>query len=108
MKIVTSIVLFICSVSSAFAGGQTGLITQINVRTDGLHWVVLSGERGEMPACTKGQYKYWMIKDENATYGKSQFSMLLAAYLSGKPVTIIGTGNCSRWGDGEDIGTLLL
>jgi len=49
-----------------------------------------------------------MIKDENTTYGKSQFSMVLAAYLSGKKVTIIGSGACNRWGDGEDIETLVI
>ncbi|MFB2659814.1 hypothetical protein [Shewanella mangrovisoli] len=109
MKIVISILfVFVIYSSGVFASGQSGLITQINVRSDGLHWVVLLGERSDMPACTQGHYKYWMIKDENTTYGKSQFSMVLAAYLSGKKVTIIGSGACNRWGDGEDIETLVI
>ncbi len=90
------------------AGQQTGLITQINVRDDGLHWFHLSGDRGAMPDCTRGHHRYWMIKDENSVYGKSQFSMLLAAYMSRQPVTIYGTGNCTRWGDGEDIKSVQL
>ena len=92
----------------SFAGSQTGLVTNINVRTDGLHWFTLSGDRGAMPACTQERFTYWMIKDENSTYGKSQFSMLLAAYMAQKPVTILGTGNCTRWGDGEDINAVIL
>jgi hypothetical protein len=91
----------------SFAGSQTGLVTNINVRTDGLHWFTLSGDRGAMPTCTNGHFTYWMIKDENSTYGKSQFSMLLAAYMAQKPVTIVGTGSCTRWGDGEDINTVV-
>ncbi|WP_064791923.1 hypothetical protein [Shewanella woodyi] len=99
-------ILFILMASIAmpvFAGSQTGLVTNINVRDDGLHWFTLSGDRGVMPACTRDRFTYWMIKDESSTYGKSQFSMLLAAYMAQKTVTIIGTGSCTRWGDGEDI-----
>jgi hypothetical protein len=92
----------------SFAGSQTGLVANISVRTDGLHWFTLSGDRGSMPECTNGHFTYWMIKNENSTYGKSQFSMLLAAYMAQKPVTIIGTGSCTRWGDGEDIKTVQL
>ncbi|WP_102796411.1 hypothetical protein [Bowmanella denitrificans] len=46
---------------------------------------------------------YWVIKDENSTAGKSQFSMLMAAYAAGKTVRIIGNNTCTRWADGEDI-----
>lgn len=98
----------VCRAGDVHAGGQTGVITSINVRTDGLHWITLAGDRGEMPACTKGHFTYWMIKDENSTYGKSQFSMLVAAYFAKKEVSIIGAGNCSRWGDGEDIKAVVL
>ena len=101
--IFTLVVFLIGFSTSSYAGHQTGIVTQINVRNDGLHWIHLSGDRGAMPDCTQGRYSYWMIKDENSTYGKSQFSMLLAAYMSQKPVTIYGTGDCTRWGDGEDI-----
>lgn len=44
-----------------------------------------------------------MIADENSAAGKTQISMIMAAYMASKPITIIGTGNCTRWRDGEDI-----
>jgi photosystem II stability/assembly factor-like uncharacterized protein len=91
----------------ALASNQSGIVTKVIVRTDGLHWFYLEGTRSERPACS-AQHEYWMIKDENSVYGKSQFSMLLTAYIAKSPVTISGNGTCSRWGDGEDINTIIL
>ena len=50
----------------------------------------------------------WMIKDENSVVGKSQLSMLLTVYVSGKTVTVIGDGTCTRWHDGEDVNVIYL
>ena len=94
-------------VTNAAASTQTGKITKILVRSDGLHYFYLSGPRGEKPHCATN-HAYWMIKDESTTYGKSQFSMLLAAYMTNKTVKIFGSAECTRWGDGEDIKTVLL
>ncbi|EQL86394.1 hypothetical protein D019_0803 [Vibrio parahaemolyticus VP2007-095] len=49
-----------------------------------------------------------MIKDEHSVYGKSQFSLLLSAYMSDSKVVITGKSSCERWGDGETIGTVQL
>jgi photosystem II stability/assembly factor-like uncharacterized protein len=94
--------LFLIMASPIFASTQTGKVKNIMVRSDGLHWIYLDTPRGDRPDCSKN-HTYWMIKDEESTYGKSQFSLLLTAYASGKTVHIVGTGDCHRWGDGEDI-----
>ena len=93
--------------TTVLASNQTGIVKKVLVRTDGLHWFYLEGARSERPACS-AQHEYWMVKDENSVYGKSQFSMLLTAYASKSKVTINGNGTCSRWGDGEDINTIIL
>lgn len=101
MKLFISVSLLISS-SLVFAGSVTGTVSRIIVRDDGLHYVYINGEIVNRAECAK-QYSYWIIKDENSTYGKSQYSLLLAAKASGKAVYIEGAGTCMRWGDGEDI-----
>lgn len=86
----------------SFAGSQGGKITQLIVRSDNLHYFFLEGKPANRPNCALSQ-DYWMIKDENSVAGKTQISMLLTAYASGKAITVVGTGDCTRWPDGEDV-----
>ncbi|WP_104026167.1 hypothetical protein [Vibrio jasicida] len=105
MRLLLLLTCFIIS-SPAFSSNQTGKVTHILVRDDGLHWFYIEGERNEKPQCAKNNY--WMIKDEHSVYGKSQFSLLLSAYMSDSKVIITGKSSCERWGDGETIGTVQL
>lgn len=100
------LLLTLISSFSLNASSQSGKITDILVRDDGLHWFYIEGDRTEKPTCAT--HNYWMIKDENSSYGKSQFSMLLSAYMSDLKVVITGKSSCERWGDGETIGTVRL
>jgi hypothetical protein len=83
------------------AGSQTGTISALYVRSDGLEVVSLTGSHGGAPACAT--QPYWIVMDENATFGKTQYATLLAAQLAGKQVLLSGAGTCTRWHDGEDI-----
>ena len=106
MKKIILLLMMIHLPTSAQASTQTGKISSIQVRDDGLHWFYIEGSRSLKPTCAT--HEYWMIKDENSAYGKSQFSMLLSAYMGGKEIVIHGKNTCSRWGDGEDVGTVQL
>lgn len=98
----TVLTLILLSISNyAASGSQSGKVKDIVVRNDGLHWFILDGTRHDMPPCAK--FSYWMIEDEKSDYGKSQFSMLLTAYLSNSTISVAGTGTCSRWRDGESV-----
>lgn len=93
----------------ASAGTQTGKIGTLYARaSDNLHLVILTGGTAKTgsPACARNGY--WLIKDENSVAGQSQFSQLLAAKMAGKTVQINGMNTCSRWGDGEDINTIII
>ncbi|MEN8283475.1 hypothetical protein [Acinetobacter gerneri] len=92
--------------TSANASTQTGKVSQIYSRDyDGLVWIYIQGERtGEIPACAKGGYM--MIKNENSPTGKRQLALLMMAQAANKTVSIEGTNTCTRWVDGEDIGTV--
>lgn len=92
----------------SLAGVQTGKVDTLYARADGLHVVTLKGGTSKNSSPTCATADYWIIKDEDSTYGKSQFSQLLAAKLAGKSVTINGLNTCTRWGDGEDISYIVI
>lgn len=110
MKIYKNIALVLSIMSSTVnAGSQTGKISTLYARaSDNLHLVSLTGGTAKIdsPACATRDY--WLIRDENSVAGKSQFSQLLAAKMAGKTVTISGLNSCIRWGDGEDINTIII
>lgn len=93
--------------SGCLAGYQSGKVAKFGVRSsDGLVWVELDGVASDKLGCAR--YSYWMIKDEKSLAGKLQYAQLLSARVSGQIVTIQGDGSCSRWGDGENIDTIII
>lgn len=95
-------VLAIAFVANAYAGSQAGQVKWFRVRqSDNLHYLMLEGAKADSPACAT--QSYWIIKDENSVAAKTQVSMIIAAYMAGKAITIQGANTCTRWGDGEDI-----
>ena len=93
------------SATPVMAGTATGKISSLRTRaTDGLQIVTIQGPFSGRPSCAT--YDYFMIRDEKSEAGKAQFAMLMAAFLSGRTVTIDGAGSCQRWFDGEDISTV--
>lgn len=99
------------SPAAAFAGGtQSGLVAQLDFRSgdvgtpnDSLVVVTLSASspKTSSPACAT--LPYWFIRDAKSEIGKQQIALLMTAKVLGRSVTILGTGACARWGDGEDI-----
>lgn len=105
MRITIAAVLIAALPAPALAGTVTGKVMRLTTRTnDGLQIVTVRGPLSGRPACAT--YDYFMIKDEKSDTGKAQYAMLMAAFLSGRSVIIDGTGACTRWGDGEDIGAV--
>jgi hypothetical protein len=107
MKVRALMLATLCaaSVSPAIAGTQTGFVKDIYIReSDGLILVDLFGTASGHPVCA--QQPYWVIPNESSETDKRLLALLLAAQLSSRYVTIIGTDTCSRWPDGEDIGTV--
>lgn len=110
MKKIFLIMVFftqILFVTNAFSSTYMGKVSSINIReVDGLVWVDIIGSRsGDLPSCAKDR-NYMMIKNENSATGKRQLALLMMAQASNKTVKIDGMNTCTRWGDGEDIGTV--
>jgi hypothetical protein len=102
---VTLASLCVVAATQAMAGSQTGLVKDVYVRdSDGLVLVDLTGTATLKPNCALRSY--WIVPNEKTDSGKRLYTMLLAAQLAGRPVTIIGKNTCTRWGDGEDIDTV--
>jgi hypothetical protein len=103
-----TLAFFLCAglTNVAVAGGtQTGKVTFITIRgSDGLILIELSGTPSNKPACAP--YTYWIIKNENSLVGKQQLALLVTAKATGQTVAISGTGDCTRWPNGEDIDTV--
>ena len=92
--------------SVAHAGTETGRITELHVRGDGLVYFQLNGTHQSRPHCAR-DYEYWMI-DETTEVGRKQYAMLLVAAQSGLRLRISGANTCTRWGDGEDVRELTI
>lgn len=89
--------------SWAAAGTVTGKVVRLQTRaSDGLQIMTVAGALSGRPACAS-RYDYFIIHDEKSDTGKTQYAMLMAAYLGDIIVTIDGANTCTRWGDGEDV-----
>ena len=107
MKIVLGIILLALT-PLGFASQQEGTIVNVLIRaSDGLTYVTMTGNRtGVRPGCAT--HGYWIIKQEDSEVGKRQYSALLAAKFAGSTVAIVGAETCTRWGDGEDINSVVV
>lgn len=57
-----------------------------------------SVQKGALPACaTRSLLR--LSADQSSSEFKAQYAILLAAWFSGRTVSIVGTGNCSPEGD---------
>lgn len=87
----------------AQASEITGTVRYIKIRaSDGLHFVEINGTPSARPACA-ATYGYYIIRQEQSDVGKAHLAALMSAYFARRPIYIRGSGNCTRWGDGEDI-----
>lgn len=94
--------------STAGAANQSGPIDYVSVRErDGLVYFKLKADApADHPACSTRNY--WMVANENSPVGRMQLAALLAAKSSGASVTVIGSGTCTRWPDGENLDELFV
>lgn len=86
---------------TALAGTQTGRITSVHVRhNDGLIYFTLEGTISNRAACAANDL--WIIQAENSDNANKQLAALLTARAADLPVTISGSGQCTRWVNSED------
>lgn len=98
-----------CTPVSA-ARTAVGVVSSVITRSsDGLVFFYVNGTTtGDTPTCTFNptagiNTTYWIIPSEGTTVGKNLIAALMMAKTTGRAVRVTGTGNCTRWYDGEDV-----
>jgi len=84
------------------AGTAAGPINTPYFLPGGIVIVYVPGNRSGVPSCAAGQ-PYRFALDASTDAGRVQLSGLLSAFAMGREVSIVGTGNCSIYGDSESV-----
>jgi hypothetical protein len=79
----------------------TVTITAVDVRSDGTFIVDLSQATTGAPACATVTNR--LSANSNTAGGKAILQLTISVYLSGKPVSLDGTGACSEFSTIESI-----
>ncbi len=96
-----------CIPFSAVSGTATGKIVNLLVHKQGgngagVFMFEMDGSRAGAPACsTIANGKAWAMSLEQES-GRAMYSLVLAAYSSGKTITVNGSNTCDSWGDREE------
>ena len=93
--------IFMFMSSSVFAGNGSGKVTRIyaHPKHNGAGVIMFAVQNHTNPPsdCPSHEWAF----DANTDHGKAMYSLLLSAAAQGKPVTVIGAGDCKAWSDRE-------
>ena len=78
-----------------------GALQDIHFMNNGVVLVTTTGNRTTPPSCSSVAGRFAI--DSTTPAGRSQLAGLLAAEAADRQVVIVGTGNCSAYGDSETI-----
>jgi hypothetical protein len=109
MRSLASLILLFLA-APAFAGSETGTVVFAHgtygsgASSAGVTFLFLEGGvKTGNPACsTNGSGERWAINNDWPG-AKIQIATLLAAFVAGKRVSIIGANSCLVWGDTETV-----
>jgi hypothetical protein len=93
--VVASLTLALASpvyAAGTISGQQLNIINVYGSSTTPYAVLSFSAAASTPPACT--QFSAAMAIDASTTRGKAQLSLVTAAFLAGKNVTVIGSGSC--------------
>lgn len=103
-KLLLGMVMAVASLATAgtaVAGTQTGRVTSVHVRhNDGLIYFTLEGTISARAGCAANDL--WIVQAENSDNANKQLAALLTARAADLPVTVSGSGACTRWVNSED------
>jgi hypothetical protein len=93
----------LCSATAVASSTGEGILRGVHFMSNGVVIAYTSGTKvGSTPSCA-ASYPNRFALDGTSAGGKVQVAGLLAAYAAGKAVIIIGSGDCSVYGDTETI-----
>jgi hypothetical protein len=97
------VILFVFSFPTLIDAGTTSTVTiiAVDVRSDGTFLVDISQPTTAAPACATVTNR--LSANSNTVGGKALLQLAISVYLSGKPVSLEGTGACSEFSNVESI-----
>jgi hypothetical protein len=102
LLVVVAILFVVFQPSPTDAGTTPPLnILAVDVRSDGTFIVDLSQATTGAPACATVTNR--LSANSNTAGGKALLQLAISVYLSGKPVSLDGTGACSEFSNIESI-----
>jgi hypothetical protein len=101
MRAAIASVLILSSMPCLAGSAAPGMLSDVYLMSSGVAMVITNGARSGAPACATVYNRFAV--DATTAAGKAQLAGLLAAFTSGKPVEILGTGACTAWPDTESI-----
>ncbi len=100
--LVAAILFFIIRPTLADAGTTANInIVAVDVRNDGTFLIDVSQSTTGAPSCASVTNR--LSANANTAGGKALLQLAISVYLSGKLVTIDGTGGCSEFSNIESI-----
>jgi hypothetical protein len=101
--ILAGAILFVVVHPSPTAAGTTSPvnIVAVDVRNDGTFLVDISQVTTGAPACATVTNR--LSANSNTAGGKAMLQLAISVYLSGRPVSLDGTGTCSEFSNIESI-----
>ena len=96
-------ILFVILRPSSIGAGTTSAvnIVGVDVRNDGTFLIDISQAVTGAPACATVTNR--LSANSNTAGGKALLQLAISVYLSGKPVSVDGSGACSEFSNTESI-----
>lgn len=95
-KLLTGIALLALTQAAHAGGSYIGRVRPVHYGT--LYLDVSATQMSNRPACATRGYVRLQESQTDASY-REKFSMILAAWLADKPLSLAGTGSCTSEGD---------
>ena len=101
-KLAASIAALCLACSGADASTEAGShITSYTPQVSGRMFFTTDGQRSNLPSCATASNR-WVI-DTTTPAGQAVVAGMLTAYAQHRTLTLVGTGDCSEWGDTETV-----
>lgn len=106
-------IIFVCSILISGIGFSAGIVKNAKIKTvatgpfydslcnsESCVFITLDGSISTKPTCNTSEAHF--VLDASTSAGKNHLSVILSAFMTGKYVTISGTGACTHYQNTED------
>lgn len=97
-KLLSILFVWVAMANVAFAGNSNGQVTHVMAHASEII-IFEAGSHTGKPACSTSGEGWALSLSTNS--GRAMYALILMARAQGKTINVLGTGNCSAWGDRE-------